>query len=243
MKTVCYAAVLVFGLSTVMVSCGKHHNKGGCSNINNEKMAKASVITYGVDLGLSVNWAESNVGANSPEEFGYQIPYGNISGSIYYSQNTPANISGTISDIAVKQMGDGWRMPTEVEMRELIERCEMTIDVINDVKGVRLTGKNGKSIFLPACGSGLSAFWDDEEKGTKYRIAEPQTVGNIGYYWTGSELGAGRLQIEKAREMGFEVISKADPAVLTFNITKKTRSVTSESAFRNCFPVRAVHEK
>lgn len=79
--------------------------------------------SYGVDLGLSVNWAECNVGATSPDETGYEIPYGNTSGSIYYADETPTNISGTNYDIAKAKLGDGWRMPTEDEMRELIENA------------------------------------------------------------------------------------------------------------------------
>ena len=37
---------------------------------------------YGIDLGLSVNWAECNVGANTPEDVGYCIPYGNVTGTV-----------------------------------------------------------------------------------------------------------------------------------------------------------------
>ena len=156
-------------------------------------------VSKGVDLGLSVNWAESNVGAEFPYDTGYEIPYGNTSGSIYYPADVPANISGTEYDIAKTMMGDGWRMPTETEMLELISQCTMTVDTQEGVSGLRITATNGNSIFLPACGSGINAFWDDEENNRKYRTAEPKTVGVMGGYWTGSECAEGRKQIEAAR--------------------------------------------
>lgn len=197
---------------------------------------------YGVDLGLSVNWAECNVGADSPEMTGYEIPYGNTSGSLYYDDNTPANISDTRYDIAKVKLGDGWRMPTETEMRELIDNCDMKTDVVNGVLGVRLTAINGNSIFLPACGSGINANWDDEEKNRYYKTAEPRTVGQEGGYWTGSESIAGRKQLESMRKMGYDVIERAGSSILKFSIEKKERNIEVVEPRRSCFPVRPVHE-
>ena len=72
-------------------------------------------------------------------------------------------------DAAVQNMGSNWRMPTSTEMRELIDYTTQTfIDldgneysqeqaqnvVINEnnLKGVKFTGSNGNSIFIPAAG-------------------------------------------------------------------------------------------
>lgn len=198
--------------------------------------------SYGVNLGLSVNWAECNVGATSPDETGYEIPYGNTSGSIYYDENTPTNISDTNYDIAKAKLGDGWRMPTEEEMRELIENCNMSTDVVNGVVGVRMTSVNGNSIFLPACGSGVNAFWDDMEKNRMYKTAERNTIGHEGGYWTGSESVQGRKQLESMRKMGYEVVDHAGSSILRFNIDKRVRKIETAEPRRNCFPVRAVHD-
>ena len=197
---------------------------------------------YGVDLGLSVSWAECNVGATSPEETGYEIPYGNTSGSVYYNENTPANISNTSFDIAKVKLGDGWRMPTETEMRELIENCNMQSDNVNGVMGVRLTAINGNSIFLPACGSGVNANWDDEENNRIYKTAEPSTVGHQGGYWTGSESNQGRKQLDYLRKQGYDVIDKAEPSVLLISIDERQRNIRTVEPKRSCFPVRAVHD-
>ena len=72
-------------------------------------------------------------------------------------------------DAARVNMGSNWRMPTEAEMQELIDNTTPTfIDLQGDeysqseaqsgaiadynLKGVRFTGSNGNSIFIPAAG-------------------------------------------------------------------------------------------
>ena len=168
--------IAVFALAALTTSCiGNkgttviHADANGVLTENTVEEAP-EVKQYGVDLGLSVNWADCNVGASSPEETGFEIPYGNTSGSLYYDDKTPANISDTSYDIAKVKLGDGWRMPTEEEMRELIVNCNMTTDVVNGVTGVRLTATNGNSIFLPTAG-----YWEST-------LAESE-VGNYGRYW------------------------------------------------------------
>ena len=242
--------MLVFSFTFGFVACKGVKNNDvfhqDTDEINVETIVpkeSSATDSYGVDLGLSVNWAECNVGATSPDEAGYEIPYGNTSGSIYYADKTPANISGTNYDIAKTKLGDGWRMPTEEEMRELIENCNMSTDVVNGVIGVRMTSVNGNSIFLPACGSGINAFWDDVEKNRKYKTAERNTIGHEGGYWTGSESVQGRKQLESMRKMGYEVIDHAGSSILKFNIDKKVRNIETAEPRRNCFPVRAVHDK
>ena len=241
--------ILLLFATVFMLSCGNNTTKRLAQNDSTEVTTEAAieeetpeVEKYGVDLGLSVNWAECNVGASSPEETGYEIPYGNTSGSLYYNENTPANICNTIFDIAKVKLGDGWRMPTETEMRELIEKCNMTTDNVNGVMGVRLTAINGNSIFLPVCGSGINANWDDEEKNRFYKTAEPSTVGHQGGYWTGSESIQGRKQLDYLSKQGYDVVDKAGPSVLLISIDEKQRNIKTVEPRRSCFPVRPVHE-
>ncbi|MEG1539557.1 MAG: hypothetical protein RR383_06370 [Muribaculaceae bacterium] len=79
------------------------------------------------DLGLSVKWASCNVGANSPEE------YGN-----YYDWDVAKSLSV--------------KLPTEMQMKELVKKCTWEITILNGVSGVKITGHNGNSIFMPfAC--------------------------------------------------------------------------------------------
>ena len=111
-----------------------------------------------VDLGLSVRWATCNVGANSPEDYG----------DCYDRGETKAKISYTICDVAYLRWGTSWRMPTRKEFDELLKNCDWEWTTLNEVKGYRVTGKNGNSIFLPAAGDrGLPSLYYAGE-GSRY---------------------------------------------------------------------------
>jgi hypothetical protein len=55
-------------------------------------------------------------------------------------------------DAATANWGAAWRMPTHEEQVELNEKCTWTKSTLNGVKGYKVTGPNGNSIFLPAAG-------------------------------------------------------------------------------------------
>lgn len=55
-------------------------------------------------------------------------------------------------DAAHVNLGGNWRMPTEYEMTELIEKCTWEWTQQNGVDGYFVTGPNGNGIFLPAAG-------------------------------------------------------------------------------------------
>ena len=116
-----------------------------------------------VDLGLSVCWAGWNVGASSPEGYGNYYAWGETTTKSSYTEssyqyhngsyvNIGSNICGTQYDVARAQWGGSWRMPTKAEFEELINRCTWTWITYNNVNGYKVTGPNGKSIFLPAAG-------------------------------------------------------------------------------------------
>ena len=127
-----------------------------------------------VDLGLSVKWANFNVGASAPEEYGDYFAWGETETKDYYDWNTYKWCEGTEStinqycpeldnrdnlsnsdDAAYVAWGGSWRMPTKEEMSELLdtEKCIWTWTTVNDVKGYEVKSKiNGNTIFLPAAG-------------------------------------------------------------------------------------------
>ncbi len=75
-----------------------------------------------------------------------------------------------MDDAAHINMGGRWRMPTHTEWSELQAHCRWDWITQNGVKGCKVTGPNGNSIFLPACG---------------YRYESGVThVGVDGYYWS-----------------------------------------------------------
>ena len=133
---------------------------------------------YGyVDLGLSVKWATYNVGASIPEEYGNYYEWGETTTKTSYKTEncyTYGKSIGSIEgnstyDVARAQWGGSWRLPTKEEFEELIERCTWNWTTYKGVKGCKVTGPNGNSIFLPAAGwFGASLYGR----------------GTYGYYWS-----------------------------------------------------------
>lgn len=128
-----------------------------------------------VDLGLSVMWADANVGAENPEDYGNFFAWGEIApkesyvwsnykygGSRALSKYCLNSNYGTVDglstllpedDAASVNMGGKWRIPTKAEWQELIDNCTLTLDTINGKRGYRYTASNGKSIFIPKAGN------------------------------------------------------------------------------------------
>lgn len=133
-----------------------------------------------VDLGLSVKWASFNIGASKPEEYGalygWADPTGNLTSENpddYPSANPPATICGTNYDIATANWGDTWRMPTQEECAELAANCTWEWTTLNGINGMKVTGMNGNSIFLPAASSRTGETVSNQ-------------AGQRGNYWSGT---------------------------------------------------------
>ena len=135
-----------------------------------------------VDLGLSVLWADCNVGGSSESPigglYGWADPTGektsqNIADYVplrkYLTAQIANNITGTEYDIASVKWGQGWRMPSKDNWKELVEKCKWTKEKAFQVNGYRVEGPNGNSIFLPNTG---------------LRFGEAISNTDAGYYWT-----------------------------------------------------------
>ena len=130
-----------------------------------------------VDLGLSVKWATMNVGATSPEEYGYYFAWGETEPKDYYHSSTYKWCNGSYNnltkycidsdfgtvdnktvldladDAAHINWGGAWRMPTVEEQQELLNNCTWTWTTQNGVNGYLVTSKkNGNSFFLACSG-------------------------------------------------------------------------------------------
>lgn len=129
-----------------------------------------------VDLGLPSGtlWATCNVGASKPEEFGSRFAWGETEtkqeysyenykwGNGTYKSMTKYCINseyGTIDnkttlelsdDAAYIHWGGKWRMPIHEEMVELAANCSAEFTEVNNAKVYKLTGPNGKFLYLPA---------------------------------------------------------------------------------------------
>lgn len=134
--------------------------------------------TEAVDLGLSVKWANANI--QFEEGKSLLIGWGDVSGKVqstdmaYYPMlDYYDNIVNGEYDMARALWGDGWRLPSEKEVRELIDSCDWTAvysEQDNSFLGYNVTGPSGESIFMPVTG---------KRTGTE--------TGDVlsGYYWTG----------------------------------------------------------
>lgn len=145
-----------------------------------------------VDLGLPSGtiWAGWNVGATSPEEYGGYYAWGEteekrdysaesykfsyIESNMYKYENIGTDIAGTQYDVARQKWGGSWRMPTKEELIELHKECEWKSFVYKGVKGYKVTGPNGESMFIPIAGYKKDNLWEKE----------------VGKYW-GSTLREG----------------------------------------------------
>ncbi len=148
-----------------------------------------------VDLGLpsGLKWGSMNVGASKPEDYGNHYAWGETEtktkyttsnykfGPVKYSEITlyskyetklggdKKTVLEAEDDAASANLGNGWRMATFAEWKELRESCTWTWTQRNGINGMLVTGPNGKSIFLPASGVFQSSL------GKK---------GTYGSYWT-----------------------------------------------------------
>lgn len=156
-----------------------------------DEKAKSADGVEAVDLGLSVKWANMNVGAKKASGFGSYFAWGETKPKDYYSwktyvwskgdsqfltkySSTDKRISlAPTDDAASANLGGKWRMPTAEEFDELInpDNCKWEWTTQDGVNGYKVTGKKtGNSIFLPITG---------------FRYYENTQFRSImGIYWT-----------------------------------------------------------
>ena len=150
---------------------------------DNQAIGKAPVGVIAVDLGLpsGTKWANMNVGAEKPEDYGLYFAWGEATG--YTSDNSSGhsfthngNFESPEDDAAHVNWGGSWYMPTVEDFKELLDNTTNEWVVLDGVRCRKFTstveGLTDKSIFLPAAGY----FYDT--------TLESQGLG--GYYWSAS---------------------------------------------------------
>ena len=155
-----------------------------------------SLVVEAVDLGLSVRWADRNVGSDSPSQVGSLVGWGDptgkkvslkpgdyidVKGGVYVS--TPNNIAGTKYDVATAQCGSKWRMPTREEWKELVDKCKWKIEVHGAIRGYRVVGPNGNSIFLPLTGIRLGEEVNNNDSGCYWLSERVEYDRESAYYY------------------------------------------------------------
>lgn len=131
-----------------------------------------------IDLGLpsGTKWATCNVGASKPEEYGNYYAWGETTTKQKYYASTYKHCNNNlysltkyctdssygkvdnkvelepVDDAATANWGGSWKMPTKVQMKELVDNCSFEFTSFNGVAGAIVTGLNDNQIFLPAAG-------------------------------------------------------------------------------------------
>lgn len=186
-----------------------------------------------VDLGLSVLWADANLGAQSDTSDGFHIAWGELVPKETYSQENYAHnsidldyfISSEITSVslldpALEAAGDGWRLPTADEVKELYKNCSYAAERLTPSRSaMRFTAANGNSIILPCAGVCYNdKIVHNDEYDKKY-------TGKLsGYYLTGT-LGQAhdvacclRFDVEPKDNSSIISVSKNEDVWMGFSI-------------------------
>ncbi len=177
---------LLAGVAACLVSCSKE-------DVNPVPEGKTGTVGEAVDLGLPSGtlWADRNVGSTYAMGAGNFYAWGEVAPKKKYSRSTYFDIDtqtggyakynagcgktelDIVDDVAAKAWGGDWRIPTKEQFAELAKECTWTDeDLGNALRGFRVEGPNGNSIFLPMAGSCTEGNWSGEEV--------------TGCYWTRS---------------------------------------------------------
>lgn len=154
-----------------------------------------------VDLGLpsGLLWATCNVGADSPEGYGYYFAWGETMVKSTYTWSTYQYCNGSSStltkycsnatygyngftdnlttllpedDAIIANWVGNWRMPTQAEWQELLDNTTVIWTARNGINGRLFTASNGNTLFLPAAGEHSSTGFSGS--------------GSHGTYWSSS---------------------------------------------------------
>lgn len=144
----------------------------GCDSLVTLHLTISDMGHEWVDLGLpsGTKWATMNIGADTIIDAGDYFAWGEIAPKETYSEfnylhtdEDLGDISGnSLYDAARANWGGTWRMPTEAELRELMQYCTIsfyystnpqtqTVYWYNDM--VKFVGPNGNYIEIPLGGS------------------------------------------------------------------------------------------
>ncbi|MBR1933009.1 MAG: hypothetical protein IJ841_04910 [Prevotella sp.] len=216
--------LLLVAANPVLVSCDDADDSSeAVPNNSIEQTDARNKAPYGavpVDLGLpsGTKWANMNIGATKPEEYGDYFRWGETTpfkeGDTYKSYSYKStdlgeSIAGTQYDAATMNWGTSWKMPTLEQIQELTDNCTYTLMTLDGVDGAIFIGPNGASIFFPTAG---------------YRHYDDGTLGSVGGYggcWSATPNGGTRgsylyfgldgwFLINTNRTLGFPVRAVAE---------------------------------
>lgn len=119
-----------------------------------------------VDMGTSVKWASCNLKAQNPFDYGDSFAWGDVrpnygfawlaykwgkQGALTkYTETDGKTVLDPEDDAANVFLGDGWRMPSDEEFRELLQNCDLHYYKYEGANGWLFASKiTGNAIFFP----------------------------------------------------------------------------------------------
>ena len=164
-----------------------------------------------VDLGLSVKWANMNLGATKPEEFGDYYAWGDT--EPYYTNLNPL-VWKSGKEVGYEWPSYKWCMGTDRSITKYCSNAEYgyqgftddrtILDLEDDAAHVNLGGKwrmptlaevydlIGQCTWIWDSYNGVDGYWVVNKTNTNNRIFLPAagyfegTVAGLGYYWSSS---------------------------------------------------------
>ncbi|MBQ9386418.1 MAG: RagB/SusD family nutrient uptake outer membrane protein [Bacteroidaceae bacterium] len=215
-----------------------------------------------VDLGLSVNWATFNIGADNPEDAGNYYQWGGLGTPELYDfdhcpyangQNSESNDEqytkyvlsaryGTVDrkffldpqdDAAHVYWGGSWRMPTYVEMDELLRFCNREWIEVNGTWGCKMTstipGYEDRSIFLPAVGYMLDDELMMSSRGYYWSAEIYNTISAYALYLTSGSLKMTTINRSSGQPIRPVLNSKTWKGITSFSLDKDTINIDTEN--------------
>ena len=159
-----------FELFTKAAEQGYNKAKEFLNKINTEERI--------VDLGLSIKWSNSNLGALKGNIYGEGFSFKDIDSNNFVKNN----------------FGENWRLPTKEEFEELLNKCYWEWEN----NGYKIIGPNGNNIFLHATGYYYNGKLDFRNKTCGYWTSTSCSYGGLytcsinsdGYYEFNSYKGS-----------------------------------------------------
>lgn len=105
--------------------------------IHKETQVNIGALRF-IDLGLSVKWADRNIGAQSPNKIGHYFDSNSLETN---NQVYSWNLKGAM-------------VPNVIQFQELINKCVWRWIENEDFTGYKITGPNGNSIYFRVTGEG-----------------------------------------------------------------------------------------
>lgn len=120
---------------------------------------------YVVDMGVSVLWGCSNLGANDPNQVGDSYGFGYTSPGKHDDKEVWPKKKYNDTELPISMdpaccLGKGWRTPSESEFDELIKNSVLKKAICDGVEGIIVKSKNnGALLFIPQLPDSYNDGW------------------------------------------------------------------------------------